>query len=273
MILSGFAGAEDTALRRLADRYLESVVRRDPTYAPLAPAARASLNAKPVPTDVLPEVIDFPALQIFMDSDQGGVVMLGVAMGTEGPRPYAVRLQVQDGRISEVETLLSSVTKGHFADVDQLFRPDVLYDAPVPPVRAVDRDRLRAIADSYWTGLQESDGSIPPFAYRCERFDNGKKITNNLSILLSPEAAVLTCASSLTATRPARPSPRSRRFPVLDVGLGVAASLVLVDFGPNTLGFPPMTHYMMAIFKVVDGEIRCIDEISEKLPFGAPSPW
>jgi hypothetical protein len=218
-------------------------------------------------------VVDFPALQIFMDPEQGGVVILGVAKGADGPRPYGVRLKLQDDRISEVETLLSSVTKGHFADVDQLFRPDVLYDAPVPPVRAVDRDRLKAIADSYWTGLQESDGSIPPFAYRCERFDNGKKITNNLSILLSPEAAVLTCASSLTATRPARPSPRSRRFPVLDVGLGVAASLVLVDFGPNALGFPPMTHYMMALFKVVDGEIRCIDEISEKLPFGTSCPW
>jgi hypothetical protein len=260
-------------MRRTADRYLESIVRRDAGLAPWAPSARASLNAQPAPLDAAINVVDFPALQIFMDPLQGGVAILGVAETTDGLRPYCVRLKLEDGRISEAESLLSSSTKGHFCDVDQLLHPDVLYDAPVPAARAIDREGLKAAADSYWTGLQESDGSIPRFGYRCERFDNGKKITNNLSILLSPEAAVLTCASGLNATRAARPVARDRRFPVIDPALGVAVSLVMVDFGPNSLGFPPMTHYMMALFKVVDGEIRCMDELTEKLAFGAICPW
>jgi hypothetical protein len=155
-----------------------------------------------------------------------------------------------------------------------MLEPDVLYDAPVPPERARDRAALIAAADSYWAGLQESDGSIPRFSYRCERFDNGKKLTNNLSILLSPEATVLTCAGSLNLTRGARPVARNRRFPVLDVDLGIVASFVLVDFHPNPQnGLPGMAYYALGLFKIVDGSIRSLDEISTKLPLGTAAIW
>lgn len=274
MIVSGHAAARGTKLRQIADGYLESLLRRNPSSAALATAFRASVNGAVVTPETQPAVDDFLALQMFVDTEQGGVALAGVAVAGGVRRPFALRLKVATERIVEAESILSSTPKGHFADVDQLLKPDVLYDAPVPPERASDREGLKAAADSYWTGLQESDGTIPKFAYRCDRFDNGKKITNNLSILLSPEAAVLTCASGLFATRPARPVSRNRRFPVLDASLGVAVSFVMVDFNSNPLlGFPGMTHYMMGLFKVVDGEIRSLDEFTEKLSFGAPSVW
>lgn len=273
MILSGHPGAQGS-LRRITDRYLDSVLRRDPGRAPLAPHSRATLNALALATQDAPPIDGFPALQMFADPEQGGVALAGVASVAGARRPYALRLKIEDEQILEVETLLSNTSKGHFADVDQLLHPDVLYDAPVAPERAGSRETLKAGADSYWTALQESDGSIPKFAYRCDRFDNGKKITNNLSILLSPEASVLTCASGIFATRPARPIARNRRFPVLDLSLGVAVSWVMVDFKPNPqIKLPGMTHYMMGLFKIVDGEIRCLDEITEKLPFGTPAVW
>jgi hypothetical protein len=273
MIISGHPGAQGV-LRRIADEYLGSLLRHAPACAALAPGYRATVNAVPTGVEGHPVIDDFPALQIFTDLEQGGAVVAGVAEVDGTLRPYALRLRVESECILEAEMLLSHTSKGHFADVEQLLKPDVLYDAPVAPDRASNRAGLQAAADSYWTGLQESDGSIPRFAYRCDRFDNGKKITNNLSILLSPEASVLTCASSLNATRAARPVARNRRFPVLDVSLGVAVSFVLVDFKPNPqLRLPGMTHYMMGLFKVADGEIRSLDEITEKLPFGSPEPW
>lgn len=272
-IMSGHPAARGTTFRHIADGYLESLLRRDPTRAALAPNFCASVNAK-VTAEGLPAFDDFPALQIFTDPEQGGIALVGAAVVAGVLRPYALRLKIENERITQSESIVGNTTKGHFADVDQLLRPDVLYDAPVPPERASDRAGLQAAADSYWTGLQESDGSIPKFAYRCDRYDNGKKITNNLSILLSPEATVLTCASGLYGTRPARPVARARSFPVLDVGLGVAVSWVMVDFQPNSLlKLPGMTHYMMGLFKVVDGEIRCMDELTEKLPFGTPPVW
>jgi hypothetical protein len=274
MIISGHPAARGTVLRRLADDYLESLLTRDPSRAALSKDSRVSLNATLVAPGELPKFDDFPALQIFTDVEQGGIALAGVTIVEGVLRPYALRLKIENERIAEAETIVSGTTKGHFADVDQLMKPDVLYDAPVAPERAATREALRAAADSYWIGLQESDGSIPKFNYRCDRYDNGKRITNNLSILLSPEAAVLTCASSLYGTRPARPLARARAYPVLDVSLGVVVSWVMVDFRENPLlKLPGMTHYMMTLFKVVDGEIRIMDEITEKVPFGTPSAW
>lgn len=274
MIVSGHPAAADTNLRCLADGYLQMLLLRDPARAVLASGFRATVNGAWVTLDGMPAIDNFPALQIFTDPEQGCAALVGVAVADGMPRPFALRLKVESGRILEAECILSHSCKGHFADVDQLMHLDVLYDAPVPPARASTRAALEAATDSYWTGLQESDGTIPKFAYRCDRFDNGKKITNNLSILLSPEATVLTCVSGLHSTRPARPVSRNRRFPVLDVDLGVAVSCVMVDFQPNAhINLPGMTHYMMALFKVVDGEIRSIDEFTEKLPFQTASVW
>ena len=273
MITSAHPGAVGS-LRRIMDAYLDSVLTRNPTRSALGPQCRVTVNAVLAGPEETPPIDDFPALQIFSDPAQGGVVVAGAARVAGALSPYALRLRVENEHIVEVEMLLSRTSHGHFADVDQLLSPDVLYDAPVPARRASDREGLKAAADSYWTALQESDGSLAKFAYRCDRFDNGKKITNNLSILASPEAAVLTCVSGLYATRPARPVARNRRFPVLDVSLGVAVSFVLVDFNPNALiKLPGMTHYMLGLFKIVDGEIRSLDEITEKLPFGAPAVW
>jgi hypothetical protein len=34
-----------------------------------------------------------------------------------------------------------------------------------------------------------------------------------------------------------------------------------------------MSFYMMSVVKVVDGQLRIIDEIRESLPLGATSSW
>ena len=194
---------------------------------------------------------------------------MGVVTIDDGPpQPFAQRIHVHEGSILEAEAIVSSDSHGHFADATHLLKPDIIYSAVVPTDRRVDRDGLRAAADSYWEGLEQSDGLIPRFNYRCDKFDNGAKTTNTLRTLLSPDAKFHTCASALNDTRAARPCARERRFPVLDTELGVAASLVVVDFHPIPDHPRPDAGamYMLGVFKVVDGEIRIIDEIREILP-------
>lgn len=217
----------------------------------------------------------FPAIQLFTDPLQGQGAAIGVARVTGKLRPYALRLAIDGETITEVEEIVSTSPHGHFADVDQLLLPDVLYEGAIPPERAGDRHAVRRRADSYWQALQESDGSIARFAYRCDRYDNGKKITNNLTILLSADAAVHSPASCVAATRPARPIARNRRFPVIDTELGVVVSFVLVDFHPApNIDRPDCgTFYMAGLFKISDDEIRSLDEIREILPLGSPEVW
>ena len=218
----------------------------------------------------------FGGINSFADPLTGQAVCMGVVTFEGGrPQPFAQRIQVRGQLILEAEAIVSSDSHGHFADASHLLKPDIIYSAVVPADRRVDREGLRAAANSYWEGLEQSDGMIPRFNYRCDKFDNGAKTTNTLRTLLSPDAKVHSCASALNDTRAARPLARERRFPVLDTELGVAASFVVVDFHPIPDHPRPDAGamYMLGVFKVVDGEIRIIDEIREILPLKTSSGW
>ncbi len=262
----------------IAKGYLAAAVARDPSTLRLAGTFRATENAKDVSIgEGLMWVgrTEFPAIQYFPDPETDQIVVMGAVRDSESLSPFMLRLKTTADQIAEAEAIVSPNRTGHFSDVAQLLKPDVIYDAPVPRERASDRAQLRAAADSYWTGLQESDGSLARFGYRCDKYDNGAKTTNTLRTLLSPDATVHTCASALNATRAARPIARERRFPTADVQLGVVTSLVMVDFHPipDSPRDDAGTFYMLGVFKVVDGEFRNIDEIRIILPLHSVSGW
>ena len=264
-------------LIEVADAYLDAVCRRDPGKAPLHPQLRSTVNGKEfAPGEHYWQTIDrFAGIQHFVDTFTRQIIVMGAGYQSDRPWPWALRLHTEGGRIIESESVLSTDPHGHFADVEQLLHPDILYDAPVPVARRSDRIALQAAADSYWEGLQTSNGHLPNFHYRCDKYDNGRKTTNTLSTLLSPDATVHTCASALNSASQARPRARERRYPVLDVELGIAASFVMVDFHPvpNAPRPDEGSFYMMGVFKVVDGQLRVIDEIREILPLGSKSGW
>lgn len=257
-------------------RYMAAMVAHRPADAQLAAHFRGTENGMNIaPGEGLWRSLDrFASSQTFADAESEEVVTVG-ALETQGAlHPYALRLKVVNEEVTESELLRSSSTQGHFAAADQLLKPDVIYDAPVPSQRACrSREELRDVADRYWTALNESDGSLAKFNSRCDRYANGKKITNNLALLLSPDAAVHTPASLLTATRPARPKVLERRFPVLDIERGVALSFALVEFQPSGGRKDFGNFYICALVKVVDDEFRNIDHIHEIMPRGAVSGW
>jgi hypothetical protein len=259
------------------DRYLDAVAAGDPRRVGFAPEVATTLNGADaeVGGGLWRQQPRFAGIQAFADSEAGQVVCMGVIYLDDQPHPYAQRLLVREGIIHEAEAIVSSDPRGHFADVEQLLKPDVIYAAVVPPYRRSDRDGLRDAADRYWEGLEQSNGLIPKFSYRCDKYDNGAKTTNTLRTLRSPDGKVHTPASALNDTRAARPLARERRYPVLDVELGVAASFVVVDFHPIPDHPRPDAGamYMLGVFKVVDGELRIIDEIREFLPLGSTAGW
>jgi|GEM_PF-1986259 hypothetical protein len=265
------------ALREAMDDYLGAAARGDLARLRLTPNFRATENGQAIGLDegLWRSSPRFAGIQSFGDAVTGQVVCMGVAYVADRPRPFAQRLRFSGDELAEAEAIVSTDSKGHFAEVEHLLKPDVLYQALVPAHRRAARDALRNAADLYWEGLQQSDGSIPRFSYRCDKYDNGAKTTNTLRTLLSPDRKVHSCASALNDTRAARPLARERRFPVLDTELGVAASLVVVDFHPIPENPRPDAGamYMLGVFKVVDHELRIIDEIREFLPLGASSGW
>lgn len=259
------------------DAYLAAVAASDPGRVRFAPGFRSTENGSAITAGqgLWQEQVRFEGIQSFADAQTGQAICMGVAFVNDQPRPFAQRLLAREGLVHEAETIVSTDPKGHFADVEQLLKPDILYSAIVPEHRRSDRDGLRDAADRYWEGLQQSDGLVPRFNYRCDKYDNGAKTTNTLRTLLSPDGKVHTPASALNDTRAARPLSRERRYPVLDTELGLAGSFVVVDFHPIKDHPRPDagSMYMLGFFKVVDGELRIIDEIREILPLGATSGW
>jgi hypothetical protein len=266
-----------TDLIAQAQGYLDALVAHDLAAIATTAGFKATQNTRDVGRSAgqWECVTAFPARQFFVDTQSGQVVIMGAAQFAAELRPFMLRLRLQGRAIAESEAIISRDARGHFADVDQLLHPDVIYEAPVPATRGCSRAELLAVADSYWIALSQSDGSLARFNYRCDRFGNGKKITNNLQTLLSPDGAVHSVASCVTATRPARPTVPECRFPVADVERGVVASIVIVEFSTTPRNPRPDTgaFYMLGVFKIVDAEIRIIDEIHEIMAKRTRSGW
>jgi len=267
-----------TELRELAHRYLASLGKAPDREIALASDFRATENGAEVAggKGMLASsrgVAGTPGL--FVDAQTGQAVAIGALRLDAGLQPFALRLLLMDNTVCEAEAIVSSIATGHFADVEKLLQPDVIYDTPVPPERGATREELRDIADRYWAALEESDGSLIDVNYRADRFANGKKITNNIELLASPDRAVHTIQTTLTATRSARPIVRERRYPVLDQELGLAVSIAMADFHPPAAkdGHKPGTFYILNAYKIVDREIRIMDVIHEFMPHGARSGW
>jgi hypothetical protein len=216
----------------------------------------------------------FSGLQTYIDPSQDQVLLVGLAEFDDGRDAFALRLRFEDDVVSEAEAIVSTGRTGFFNAVEELAKPDILYQAPVPAGRRSDAEELVRIADSYWEAIEQGDASIVPVGYRCDAYHNGKKVTNNLELLLSPDKAVHSVASIIAGTRPARPSVAERRYPIVDTERGLVVSVVVADFHPVANGRPDSgSFYMAVIFKIVDHEIRIFDEIREILPLGTTSGW
>lgn len=268
---------ETPDLEQAAQRYLDAILAKRPELAGLDPSARLTENGADIVAGegYWRTITAFAGVQIFADALTRNVAVMAAAELGGRRVPFALRLKLEDASVVESEAIVSTDPQGPFADVEQLLKPDVIYAAPVPKDRSGDRASLQARADSYWEALEQGDGSIARFSYRADKYDNGAKTTNTLRTLLSPDATVHTISSAINHARQARPLARERFYPIIDEHLGLVVSFVNVDFHP-IIGSPRPdagTFYMMGVFKIVDDEIRIVDEIREILPLKATSGW
>lgn len=82
------------------------------------------------------------------------------------------------------------------------------------------------MVESYLDGISHHDGSRVPFNYRCDRYASGAKVTNS----------------------PDHPADR-----------GIVVAMYIIPHGERT---PPGATNAGECFKIVDGQIRSIEEFS-----------
>jgi hypothetical protein len=128
--------------------------------------------------------------------------------GANGLALMAVRLKVDGGKVSEIESIIAR--KGDFA-----FKPEGVLETKeqdwtrlLPSASRKSREYMNGEAEKYYV-MFEDHAVVPAFAKPCNRWENGTMTTRNGD-----------CSWSAQVMK----HPR-RRFPVTDTELGAAAAI------------------------------------------------
>ncbi len=172
---------DKTCLEHIGDEYRAAYLKHDPALAPFARTVRFTENNVELKfpdgswDTVTQEVA--PALT-FSDPKTGGVGIYTGIMQNDTPGFLAIRLRVRDGRIVEVEHMLStkrwvSGPPTPFGDVAKLVHDPEMARVLAPAERRSRAEMIR-VADGYFSTLSGNDGTIRTrFAANCHRIENG----------------------------------------------------------------------------------------------------
>jgi len=176
-----------------------------------------------------------------IDTERCGTVTQAVTDETiDGARTLAVmvvRLKVDQGKVREIETLVTRAEMKGFYDPQTLLGTrDQDWTTPLPAGRRLTREYMNAGANQYFDAFSKNPPAIPPFATPCHRWEGGTHATRDGDCM--PKNLVLTHTH--------------RRFPVTDLELGITAGFI------NFAEVLPDVH----IFKYnADGKIELIQAV------------
>lgn len=154
--LASPAACDRACLTKYVDDYALSLVKHDPSGLPLAMDVKVTENGKPIQVGegVWKSAVKFysapSSTQYVQDVQTGQVALMGV-IDVGVPAMYAVRLQIKDGKITEIENLVKRENDagGPFQPEGYLWR-EAPFIREIPSKLRSSRAKLAATADSYW---------------------------------------------------------------------------------------------------------------------------
>ena len=275
------------------DKYLEALVKKDPSRLPLARRTRFSENSveMQIGDGLWNTISGIGKYDLRLaDTKTGNVGWYGVVYEHGNPAAIALRIKVQDGLITQVESVLSrKVGDGPFPNP----QPERLKTIPIMNrIEPVDtrrpRARLLSIADGYFDTLQLNDGTIfTQFDKDCNRRENGFQTTNNKDAGIPGAVLSLGCEAQFkTGNFRFDDRLRARRFPLIDEERGLVMAGGFIDHSGalqkvtltdgrviESLFKTPHSYVLLETFKIVDGRIRQVEAVFTDVPYNMPSPW
>ena len=290
-------------LENLIEQYLDAVVAHDPSRLPLSRDVKYTENAQ------LMEVGDGfwktaegrgNYIHIFADPEFGQVASMGTMREAGAPLLMSLRLRIQLGRITEIESVYFKPGGGgpnNIAEMDKPYKPEDMWFRKIPPEKQMSRQELIAVADAYFTGLQKNDGKgingtgTYPFTEDCHRIENGSPTTNLPRGENEPPDSInlfsMDCLSQFKlgiyfVVR----NIHSRRYPVVDRERGIVYAHSVFDQGTVNKGvlsdgrpyaFPgfnrPSSILVTEAFLIEDGKIRRVEMVGPGALYHINSPW
>jgi hypothetical protein len=225
------------------------------------------------------------------------------------PVAVAIRLKIQNGLISEAEQLVVRPESNLFdptakrppsaaENIEKMGSPHAIFMEAIPDAERASRDDLIKTANYYFTGLARNDGKGHyPFTDDCERYENGGRATN---VPLKPGqkmpdplketvySGAWSCKQQFQSGLAHFVSRiRDRRFVAVDRERGIAFAFGFFDHGGGKTRYfktpdgrdvvagptEPWTWQIAELFKIEKGNIRRIEAVLQRCPYGMNSGW
>jgi hypothetical protein len=169
------ASCNRACLIGVTGQYLAALVAHDPSRAPLAPNVVFVENVKRMqPGEGLwKSATGGPtAFRIIVpDETLQQVGWMGVVQQDGKPMMLALRLKLENGRITQAEHILAAPLRPD--NNPNIAAPRRGLVAEIPAGKRLAHDRLIAIGRTYYDALDDNDGSKMAFAADCQRRENG----------------------------------------------------------------------------------------------------
>jgi hypothetical protein len=194
-----------------------------------------------------------------------------------------MRLKVEDGKVCEVEVILrrKGMDPGPFGDPAN-YTHDPAFSQVLPPAQRVARTKLIAVADGYFSTLQQNDGTIhTKFDRDCARQENGRTTTDGSFASMARGCEAQFKQGFFRYDKRVR-----RRFVLADEERGVVVASGYIDHPADFIAYKttdgktqqspftsPNTLQFMEMFKIRDGRIYRVEAIFESVPYYMTSQW
>jgi hypothetical protein len=290
-------------LENVLNQYLDAVVAHDPKKVPLSADVKYTENDQVIPVgDGFWKTAQGRGkyTHTFADPEFGQIAYMGTMMEADAPLLMSLRLRIELGRITEIESIYFKPGGGgpnNIAEMDKPYKPEDFWFKSIPPAQRMSRQELIAVADGYFTGLQKNDGKgingtgTYPFTDDCHRVENGSPTTNVPRPANEAPGTINAFAMDCMSQFKLGyyfivQNIHDRRYPVVDQERGIVWAHVVFDQGTVNKGVlstgqeytfrgfnRPSSILVTEAFLIENGKIRRVEMIGPSAAYHLNSPW
>jgi hypothetical protein len=269
--------------------YLDALSHRDRGLAPFARNARYTENdvEMPLGEGLWGSVggVSATGLEV-ADAATGNAAWYGTVQEHGNPAYLALRLKVANDQITEAEAVVqrAPVHPAPFGDPTKL-QHDPAFQEVLPPPQRRERERLIAVANGYFSTVEQNDGQIfTAFDADCQRTENGISTTSG-----TQGAAAISqgCENQFRlGIYRINKRVRERRFPIVDEERGIVVATGFFDHANTFDSYQttdgkvhatalkwPNSISLMEAFKIKNGAIARVEVVFTYVPYFMHSPY
>lgn len=289
-------------LEGVVNQYLSALVAHNPSTLPLSKDVMYTENNQVIDVgDGFWKTVEGRGnyTHIFADPEFGQVAYMGTMKEAGGLLLMSMRLRLELGRITEVETVYFKPGGGgpnNIAFMDT-YKPEDFWFKQTSPAQRMSRPQLIAVADGYFSGLQKNDGkgvngtNTYPFTEDCKRIENGSYTAGAPPATQVPASGIDSNAMDCLAQFKLGyyfvvQNIHNRRYPVVDQERGVVYAHSVFDQGTVKKGVlsngkafefkgfnRPSSILVTEAFLIENGKIRRVEMLGNSAPYHMNSPW